>query len=1063
MKVEFLKKRKFWIRSISLLILLPVLLLGTLVAVLYWKQDHFVQELVHTLNEDYEGHFEIKGSHISPFENFPYISIDLEELILNESDTKKGNHLLDIHDVYVGFNIWDILSGNMEVKSVLLTNGSINLVQHKNGSFNITEALASKKEIVDPNEEFHLDLKSIVLTNIDINKLNESNGMYFDLLINKAQSKFKTTGKDVQMFLDSKFIITYIDNGDTTFIHDKHLSIHTEIDYLAEQEILKIVPSEIVLEGAVFNLEGNIDFADNMFLDLTFKGAKPNFDLLIAFAPEEMVPTLKRYNNRGKVFFNGSILGQSINGHTPKIDAVFGCSEAFIENSSNYKKLDNLQFKGHFTNGDKRDITSMEFSLTDFSASPDAGVFSGDLTVKNFLEPDINCKLVSDFELEFLAKFFNLDDLEDLSGNVELTMNFHDIIDLEHPEKSIEKLNESYYTELKVTDLSFNPPDFHLPLKDLDIYAVMDGHEAHIEYLDVLIGKSDLHIKGTVDDLPAIIHHTSKDVLTHLEISSKLLDLIELTSSTGDTTEGINESFSNMSLGLSFNCSAKDFTESPYLPVGEFFIDDFHVQLKHYPHEFHDFHADLIIDEDNMKLVDFSGVIDKSDFHFNGGLSNYGMWFQEHPQGDTKIDFSLTSKMIMFENVFTYGGENFVPEDYRHEEFNDLKIHGLADLHFKEELYSTDVTVDLFETKMKVHHLSFEDFGGRLHLENDDLLLENFRGTLGKSNFLINAQLALGTNTRHKNQQNHISLTASKLDFDELFFYEKSDELYAASPDEHEEGYNIYKIPFPNLKADINIKDFNYHLYKIKNFNSAIRIQPDHYIYVDTLSMDMAGGNVRMNGYFNGSNPNQIYFSPNIKLAEVNLDELLVKFENFGQDYLVSENLHGRLGGKLWGKIHMHKDMVPIIDDSEIHLDFNVLSGKLENFGPMEYLAEYFADKNVARIIFDTLQNHIDMKNGVLNIPNMNINTSLGFVEVSGVQNKDSSYEYYLKVPWKMVTKSGASKLFGKKKGEPINPDQEDEIVYAKEGKKIRYVNIQITGDLEDYEIKLKKTKSNIN
>ena len=79
-----------------------------------------------------------------------------------------------------------------------------------------------KKEIEDPNEEFHLNLKSIDLVDIDINKLNESNGMYFDLFINEAKSKFKTSGDDVQVFLDSKFIITYIDNGDTTFIHDKH-------------------------------------------------------------------------------------------------------------------------------------------------------------------------------------------------------------------------------------------------------------------------------------------------------------------------------------------------------------------------------------------------------------------------------------------------------------------------------------------------------------------------------------------------------------------------------------------------------------------------------------------------------------------------------------------------------------------------------------------------------------------------------------------------------------------------------------------------------------------------
>ena len=58
-----------------------------------------------------------------------------------------------------------------------------------------------------------------------------------------------------------------------------------------------------------------------------------------------------------------------------------------------------------------------------------------------------------------------------------------------------------------------------------------------------------------------------------------------------------------------------------------------------------------------------------------------------------------------------------------------------------------------------------------------------------------------------------------------------------------------------------------------------------------------------------------------------------------------------------------------------------------------------------------------------------------------------------------MVSKAGASKLFGKKNGEEVNPDQEDGIMYADENKKTRYVNIQITGDLEEYKIKLKKDK----
>ena len=98
-------------------------------------------------------------------------------------------------------------------------------------------------EIDDPAEEFHINLKSIELSAIDINKLNEANGMYFDLLVNKAKSKFKTSADVIQAFLDANFIVTYIDNGDTTFVHDKHLDVHTEIDYLVKEEILKTLRS----------------------------------------------------------------------------------------------------------------------------------------------------------------------------------------------------------------------------------------------------------------------------------------------------------------------------------------------------------------------------------------------------------------------------------------------------------------------------------------------------------------------------------------------------------------------------------------------------------------------------------------------------------------------------------------------------------------------------------------------------------------------------------------------------------------------------------------------------
>ena len=1039
------------------LVIMPVVLLSVLVAVLYAKQDEVVNELVITLNEDFVGEVEIDGSHISPFANFPYISIDLEHLKVFPNKEDHTEAILHLEDVYLGFSLWDILSGKYDIKSLKLKGGFIHLVQHTDGSFNLAKAFETTHEIEDVEEEFHMHLKKIEIDHVDINKLNEANNVMFDAYVVKAESGFQSNKEGTFVHLDSKFELSMIQEGDTSFINHKHFDLDTELAFMNETNVLEIKPSKVYLEKALFKMDGSVDFDDDVYLDLNFSGEKPNFDLFIAFAPNELIPTLKKYENKGKVYFDAKVEGKSMNGHKPKIDANFGCSEAYFANTINKKKLDELQFKGHFTNGEQRDVTTMAFSLQNFSAKPEAGIFSGDLFVKNFASPEIDLKLISQFELDFLAKFLNVEDLEDLKGSVKLTMNFRDIIDLEHPERSIEKLNESYYTELEVKDLSFRSPDYHLPIDDVDISAVMDGHRANIEHLNVKAGKSDIKIKGTVSDLPAILHHTSNEVFTELAISSNYLDLYEMTN-TGDTaSKPFDEQIENMSMNLAFKSSAKAFTESPNLPVGEFFIENLYAKMKHYPHTLHDFHADVMIDEEDFRVIDFTGMIDKSDFHFSGKLTHYDLWFKEKPYGDTKLEFALDSKMLQLEDLFSYQGENYVPEDYRHEEFDDLKIHGFADLHFKDSLYSADMYFDKVEAKMKVHPMRFEKFSGRVHIENQHLTLEQVKGKIGRSDFTTNMTYYYGKDEATKKRDNHLYLASNRLDFDQLFNYNPPPEGQSKTSQAHDSVFNIYELPFTDMTFHFDIKHLNYHRYLLDNVYAEFRSQQNHYIYVDTMSLAAAGGTMKLKGYFNGSNPKLIYFSPDMRFNNIDIDKLLFKFENFGQDHVVSEQLHGKITGKLYGKLHMHTDMVPIIDDSEIHIDVEVANGKLENYGPMEYLADYFKDKNLSKIIFDTLRNHIDVTNGITTIPKMLINSSLGFVEISGQQDLNYNFEYYLRVPAGMIKDASVSKLFAKE--QDIDPETEDEIIRKDDSKKTRYVNIKMVGTPDDYKITFGKDK----
>ncbi len=1054
MTLAFLKRKKFWKRFVLFALISPVILFFSVLLIVYVKQDAIVKSLIETANKDFKGAIRIKGSHIAPFADFPYISIDIEGLeIFEEDDFDSKKRILQINETYIGFDISGLMTGKYDVKTIRLTDGDIRLVRHLDGSFNIVKAFETGLPPEKVKEEFHLDLKSIKLDKIDISKYNESNGMMVDAYITKTTTSFKTTNKHLSIGLDSKFELSLIKNGDTTFIKHKHFEVDTKLDLDELTQVLSITETEVLLEGASFQFGGKVDFKDEANVDLHFKGNNQNFDLYLAMLPKDLSESLKEFDNQGKIFFDARIKGKTMNGQQPQINAKFGCKNGYFNNLESKKKLEKIGFKGSFTNGSKRDLSTMRFELENFSAKPEAGTFKGKLSVENFDSPTIDMNLISDFDLDFLAKFLNTKELKGLSGRVILTLNFHDIIDLNNPEKSIERLNESYYSKLEIRKLKFKTPRYHLPLENLDLQATMIGNRANIEQFNMKIGKSDLNITGSVSDLIAIIHHSSDLVSTDLKIKSKFLDIKELTS--GDkNAKPFDEQIKNLSLSLKFLSSAKAISESKTLPLGEFFIEDLHAKMKHYPHELKNFHADLFVDENDFRLMDFSGMIDNSDFHFSGRLDNYNIWFNEKIKGDTRVEFDLTSKLLQFDNVFTYGGDRFVPEDYRHEEINNLKLHGVTALHFDGALKSTDFQLEHFEGKMKIHPLKFEQFKGRVHLENEFLSVDQFKGKMGHSNFSLDMNYNLSKTKSSKS--NFIHLSGNRLDVDELMNYQSPPVKEGSGTPKvnHDEVFSIYDFDFPIIHITTDIGQLNYHQYNLQHLKADIQSEGQHVVHIKKLAFDAAGGYMDIAGYLSGKDKKHIYFKPDIKVKSVDLDKLMVKFDNFGQDHLVSENLHGKFSGRITGKIHLHADFDPIINDSEIIIDMLVLNGRLENYGPILALSDYFEDNKLKSVEFDTLKNTLTIKKSVIEIPTMNINSSLGFIEINGKQkiSDKMDMDYLIGIPWETVTKAASKKLFKRSK---TDESSAEEIQYRGENNKLVYV--QMSGDLENYKIKLAK------
>lgn len=1051
-------RRRKWIIILALILLPFLILIGGVIGI-YKNQRTITQSAISMINEQFLGELVIEDSYISPFANFPYISIDLREVRFFEDKAKNKKPLYEAEDLYLGFNIFEILKGQYNVKSVKIKNGHLDLVQYENGDINLLLA----KNINDDGktssssaEGFEFNLNQFILEAFDVSFYNKDSGQETFTRIDNLNSKIRVATDHIYLDMESKLVLNILQDSISTFFNNKHLELDWEIDYHQAEEKIIISPSKLLLEASLFTLEGTVDIDDDYNMDLKLYGEKPDFNVFAAFAPPEVSEALKKYRNEGQIYFLGTIEGKSTNGHTPAVSVEFGCENAYFVNMDADKRVDDLRFSGYFTNGKDRNLKSSVLRLQNFYAKPEEGVFQGRLIVRNFEDPFIKINLHADMDLEFLGQFFEIEGLERIRGQVILDMDLDELVDMDLPGQSMARLKEGLDSELTIKNLSFFIPEYPLPVDNANGHAIMENGKVTLDHLQFTIGDSDFDFKGNLSDFPAVFHGFDKAVSLDLYTHSKEINIPQLLSYDSALMASTDEVITDLQLNLSLESKAMELTAFRHLPKGSFKVEDFYAKLKNYPHVFHDFDVVLNIKDTDISIENFTGEIDGSDFHFSGLIGNYPKWFQEVKKGESSFDFELDSKNLKIKDLLTYNGENYLPDDYKDEELKDLLLKGKLDLHYDSLFRSADLYLHHLEAKLNVHPLKLENFNGRIHFEDGNTLVENFGGKMGKSNFEVNMAYFSGKDTLLRSRPNFFSVNAIALDLDALLNYGGND----SEPVAHEDTFNIFELPFSNMEFTAHIGQMNYHNFWLEDVKADFRTTENHYLYVDTLSLRTADGSLGMEGYFNGSDPQHIYFYSTMKADRLDIDRLMVKFDNFGQDFMINENLHGKVSGTVTSKFLVHPDLTPIIDKSEAHMDLTVYKGSLVNFTPLQAMSSYFQDKNLNMVRFDTLQNTFDLKEGTLHIPSMTVNSSLGFIELSGRQGLDLSMDYFIRVPLGMVTQVGFKSLFGKNKNE-IDPDREDEIVFRNEDKRIRFVNINVKGTPENYEFSLGRDKTN--
>jgi hypothetical protein len=282
--------------------------------------------------------------------------------------------------------------------------------------------------------------------------------------------------------------------------------------------------------------------------------------------------------------------------------------------------------------------------------------------------------------------------------------------------------------------------------------------------------------------------------------------------------------------------------------------------------------------------------------------------------------------------------------------------------------------------------------------------------------------------------------------------------VVAPDSSNHSKAFNIFTLPFSDFNLQADVARLRYNRLGIRDLKARARITEDHFLFIDTIGLKIAGGTLAAKGEMNGTDTSKLFLKSRIIVDQLDLEKVMLKLDHFGHDVMINKNVKGKLSGEVVSTVQVHPNMVPMLDNSSAHLDVKIYDGTLVDFAPMQAMAGYFKDKNLRLIRFDSLKNELSFANGVFDIPSMNINSSLGYIEMSGKQSLDLNMEYYLRIPMKMVTQVGFNSLYAKNP-EEVDLAQIDEIDYSDKDKKMRFVNVKVVGTPDDFKVSLGRSK----
>ena len=385
----------------------------------------------------------------------------------------------------------------------------------------------------------------------------------------------------------------------------------------------------------------------------------------------------------------------------------------------------------------------------------------------------------------------------------------------------------------------------------------------------------------------------------------------------------------------------------------------------------------------------------------------------------TQFELSKIRKLGYEHNFKSLNGKSKIEGNYNGK--IGLKNKLTYDMTMAEKTMDIYINNLNFKLDNKSPTLSKADL--KLKLVNDNLNILSFKGNISEKSkinfvgglenlfsylFLKNTDLKIAGNLR-----------SNQIMADEIFDFESSSE--------NPKNNDLYEIKFPNnIIANINLSVLNFSLdrFHMRNFFSKI-IYKNKLLKAKDIKLETMSGKFNSNITLEQLNNKNIRLISTTNLHNINVRQLFYEFHNFGQSTMRHKHLIGKIDSEIYFRNEFDNYLNAIDDHLYCFIDVKINNGELLDFEPLMEMSDYISVEELRRIKFSTLENQIEIKNNIIDIPFMEIHSTAIDIAGAGTHSFENEMNYEFKILLNEIL-SNKFKRKNKKKVSEFGVVQED-------------------------------------